>query len=147
MATKTNLINAINAQITAIITQAKHRLSMLEFVKEIYPTPIVDTQATTNVVTKMGTNYFTYNLQFSKVGRNIHIYGIITNVSGSILDSVEEILEVTNSEFEPYTTYIFIGSTLNGNVHLSFNSEALILVSSIGVGETIVINQTYQSLN
>jgi hypothetical protein len=147
MATKTNLINAINAQITAIITQAKHRLSMLEFVNEIYPTPILDTQATTNVVTKIGTNHFTYNLQFSKVGRNIHIYGIITNVSGSILDSVEDILEVTNSEFEPYTTYIFMGSNSNGNVGLSFNSDALTLVSSIGVGETIFINQTYQSLN
>ena len=84
-------------------------------------------------------------MQFSKVGRNIHIYGIITNVSGSILNSVEGILEVTNSEFEPYTNYTLIGSNSNGNVLLSFNSEALILVSSMGVGETIFINQTYQS--
>ena len=146
MATKTNLISAINTQLTAIITQAKVRLASLQLVNEIYPTPISDTQATTNVVTKISTN-FAYNLQFTKTGRNIHVYGSITNISGSILNIVEEILEVTNSEFEPYTTYSFICSNSNGNVELSFNSNALALVSSIGVGETIIINQTYQSLN
>ena len=146
MATKTNLISAINTQLTAIITQAKVRLASLQLVNEIYPTPISDTQSTTNVVTKISTN-FTYNLQFTKTGRNIHICGIITNISGSILSSVEEILEVTNSEFEPYTNYMLIGSNSNGNVVFSFNSDALILVTSIGVGETIFINQTYQSFN
>ena len=146
MATQTNLISAINTQLTAIITQAKVRLASLQLVNEIYPTPISDTQSTTNVVTKISTN-FTYNLQFTKTGRNIHICGSITNISGSILSSVEEILEVTNSEFEPYTTYNFICGNLNGNVALSFNSDALTLVSSIGVGETIIINQTYQSFN
>ena len=146
MATKTNLISAINTQLTAIITQAKVRLASLQLVNEIYPTPISDTQLTTNIVTKISTN-FAYNLQFTKTGRNIHVYGLITNISGSILSSVEEILEVTNSEFEPYTNYTLIGSSLNGNVLLSFNSEALTLVASMGVGETIFINQTYQSLN
>ena len=147
MATQTNLISAINTQLTAIITQAKVRLASLQLVDEIYPTPISDTQLTTNVVTKIGTK-FTYNLQFTKTGRNIHVYGIITNISGSILSSsLEEILEVTNSEFEPYTNYTLIGSNSNGNVTFSFNSDALTLVSSIGVGESIIINQTYQSLN
>ena len=149
MATKTTIENLINSNLASgsNITASEHRAVLNVILNELYPTPISDTQATTNVVTKIGTNYFTYNLQFSKVGRNIHICGIITNVSGSILDSVEEILEVTNSEFEPYTDYTLIGSTLNGNVQLSFNSDALTLVSSMGVGETIFINQTYQSLN
>ena len=146
MATKTNLISAINAQLTAIITQAKVRLASSLIVDELYPTPISDTQATTNVVTKIGTN-FKYQLQFTKTGRNIHVCGSITNISGSILDYVEDILEVTNTEFEPYTNYTLIGSNSNGNVALSFNSDALTLVSSIGVGETIFINQIYQSLN
>ena len=148
MATKTSITGAINGFITAIVTVSKVRSSFDTIVDNIYPTPISDTQATTNVVTKISTN-FAYNLQFTKTGRNIHVCGSITNISGSILSSVEEILEVTNSEFEPYTTYDFIGSNLNGNgnVNLSFNSDALTLVSSIGVGETIIINQTYQSLN
>ena len=146
MATKTNLISAINTQLTAIITQAKVRLASLQLVNEIYPTPISDTQATTNVATKIGVN-FNYNLQFTKTGRNIHVYGTITNVSGVLLNSVEEILEVTNSEFLPYTNYSFICSNTNGNVHLSFHSNALTLVSSLGIGKTIFINQTYQSLN
>ena len=146
MATKTNLISAINAQLTAIITQAKVRLASLQLVNEIYPTPISDTQATTNVVTKISTN-FTYKLQFTKTGRNIHVCGSITNVSGSILNSLEDILEVTNSEFEPYTNYTLMGSNSNGNINLSFNSEALTLVGSMADRETIIVNQTYQALN
>jgi len=148
--TKSNIISYITARWGDITSPKRLPIKDREvsniLLDTMYPTPISDTQLTTNVVTKIGTK-FTYNLQFSKVGRNIHICGSITNVSGSILDSVEEILEVTNSEFEPYTSYTLIGSNLNGNVELSFNSDALMLVSSIGVGETIVINQTYQSLN
>ena len=146
MATKTSITSTINGFITAIVTVTKVRSAFDTLLNNLYPTPISDTQLTTNVVTKIGTK-FTYNLQFSKVGRNIHICGNIKNVSGSILGSLEEILEVTNAEFEPYTTYTLTGSNLNGNVVLSFSSDALTLVSSIGVGETIVINQTYQSLN
>lgn len=146
MATKTNITSAINGFITAIVTVTKVRSAFDTLLNNVYPTPISDTQLTTNVVTKIGTK-FTYNLQFSKVGRNIHICGNIKNVSGSVLNSVEDILEVTNAEFEPYTNYNFIGSNINGNVFLSFSSDALTLVSSMGAGETIVINQTYQSLN
>lgn len=136
MATKTNITSAINGFITAIVTVTKVRSAFDTLLNNVYPTPISDTQLTTNVVTKIGTK-FTYNLQFSKVGRNIHIYGSITNVSGSVLNSVEDILEVTNAEFEPYTTYTLIGSTTNGNVQLSFSSDALTLVGSMEAGETI----------
>ena len=148
MATKTTIENLINSNLASgsNITASEHRAVLNIILNELYPTPISDTQATTNVVTKISTN-FTYNLQFTKTGRNIHICGSITNISGSILSSVEDILEVSNTEFEPYTTYYFICSNQNGNVMLSFSSDALTLVSSIGVGETIIINQTYQSLN
>ena len=146
MATKTSITSAINGFITAIVTVTKVRSAFDTLLNNVYPTPISDTQLTTNVVTKIGTK-FTYNLQFSKVGRNIHIYGVITNISGSILNSVEDILKITNSEFEPYTNYTLIGISSNGNVQLSFNSDALTLIASMEVGETIIINQTYQSLN
>jgi len=148
MANKTTITNLINSNLadSSTILASEHRAVEIALLDAIYPTPISDTQLTTNVVTKIGTK-FTYNLQFSKVGRNIHICGSIKNVSGSVLNSVEDILEVTNAEFEPYTTYSFIGSNINGNVSLSFSSDALILTSSMGVGETIIINQTYQALN
>ena len=146
MATKTSITSAINGFITAIVTVTKVRSAFDTLLNNVYPTPISDTQLTTNIVTNIGTQ-FTYDLQFSKVGRNIHIYGSITNISGSILSSVEDILKITNSEFEPYTNYTLIGISSNGNVQLSFNSDALTLIASMGVGETIIINQTYQSLN
>ena len=148
MANKTTITNLINSNLadSSTILASEHRAVEIALLDAIYPTPISDTQLTTNVVTKIGTK-FTYNLQFSKVGRNIHICGNINNVSGSVLNNVEDILAVTNAEFEPYTTYDFIGSNINGNVYLSFTSDGLILVSSMGVGETIIINQTYQALN
>ena len=148
MANKTTITNLINSNLadSSTILASEHRAVEIALLDAIYPTPISDTQLTTNVVTKIGTK-FTYNLQFSKVGRNIHICGSIKNVSGSVLNSVEDILEVTNAEFEPYTSYSFIGSNTNGNVNLSFSSDALTLASSMGVGETIIINQTYQALN
>ena len=148
MATKTTIENLINSNLASgsNITASEHRAVLNIILNELYPTPISDTQATTNVVTKIGTN-FKYQLQFTKTGRNIHVCGSITNISGSILDYVDDILEVTNTEFKPYTNYTLIGSNSNGNVALSFNSDALTLVSSIGVGETIFINQIYQSLN
>lgn len=148
MSTKTTIQNLIDTNLASgsNITATEHRAVLTSVLNNLYPTPISDTQLTTNVVTKIGTK-FTYNLQFSKVGRNIHIYGSVTNISGSVLNSLEEILEVTNAEFEPYTSYTLIGSNTNGNVSLSFSSDALMLVSSMGVGETIIINQTYQALN
>ena len=148
MSTKTTIQNLIDTNLASgsNITATEHRAVLTSVLNNLYPTPISDTQLTTNVVTKISTN-FIYNLQFSKVGRNIHIYGGVTNISGSILGGVEDILKVTTAEFEPYTTYTLIGSKSNGNVSFSFNSNALTLVSSIGVGETIIINQTYQALN
>ena len=146
MATKTSITSTINGFITAIVTVTKVRNAFDTLLNNIYPTPILDTQATTNVATSLSAN-FEYSLQFTKTGRNIHVYGTIQNVSGSILGGVEDVLEITTSEFDPYTTYTLIGSNSNGNVEFSLNVDALTLVSSIGVDEIVVINQTYQSLN
>jgi len=146
MATKTSITSTINGFITAIVTVTKVRNAFDTLLNNIYPTPILDTQATTNVATSLSAN-FEYSLQFTKTGRNIHVYGTIQNVSGSILGGVEDVLDITTSEFDPYTTYTLIGSNSNGNVEFSLNVDALTLVSSIGVDEIVVINQTYQSLN
>ena len=148
MSTKTTIQNLIDTNLASgsNITATEHRAVLTGVLNNLYPTPTSDTQLTTNVATKIGV-IFNYNLLFTKTGRNIHICGTITNVSGVLLNSVEDILEITNPEFEPYTSYDFICSNTNGNVFLSFNSDGLILVSSLGIGKTIFINQTYQSLN
>lgn len=106
MATKTNLITAINTQITAIITQAKHRLSMLELVNEIYPTAVRETQSTTNTITtKNTTPALAYDINIAKTGRKVTINGSITNTTDAIIASVAPdanyFFEITNSEFYP----------------------------------------------
>jgi hypothetical protein len=99
MATKANLISAVNGFITAIVNIAKHRNSMLEVVNELYGNQVNDTQATTNVVTR---NFAasTYNLTFTKTGRMVYVYGSIRNDSTSIPNN-RIIADITNSEFAP----------------------------------------------
>lgn len=70
MATKSGLISAINAQITAVITQAKHRLSMLEVVNELFPT-------TTNYALETGSEVLWYNLNFKKIGSVVYVDGYV----------------------------------------------------------------------
>jgi hypothetical protein len=100
MATKANLISAVNGFITAIVNITKHRNSMLEVVNELYGNnQLNDTQLTTNVVTKNFLNTI-YNLTFTKTGRMVYVYGTIRNNTYPIFNN-RIIADITNSEFAP----------------------------------------------
>lgn len=146
MATKTSLISAVNAQITAVIDDIKHRQSMLELINEIYPTPIVDTHLTTNAITVVGSN-FEYELTFTKIGRLVHINGFISNVSGSILN-IEDIATITNTEFNPFDTFVLQGHNSSGQtLNIQVETGQIVLASTFGVGTTFFINQSYPVIN
>lgn len=100
MATKSNILSTVNGFITAIITQLKLRNGFSTIVDNIYPTPIYDTQATTNVYTKAGEN-FTYNIKIAKIGRVVHINGWFENITPSALGS-QNLVTITDSEFLPF---------------------------------------------
>ncbi|CAB4136055.1 hypothetical protein UFOVP299_7 [uncultured Caudovirales phage] len=100
MATKANLISAVNGFITSIVNITKHRNSMLEVVNELYGSnQLNDTQATTNVVTLVLSDTL-YNLTFTKTGRMVYVNGIIIN-NNSIIPNNTVIANFTNSEFAP----------------------------------------------
>jgi hypothetical protein len=142
--TKTNLITAINTQLTAVITQAKVRLASLVVVDELYPTPIIDTEISDNVVEVIGSN-FEYRLVFTKIGRNVNVNGYIKNVSGSILE-LEEIATIVNSEFMPLETFSFCLPNNNTNVDISV-SDVISIVSSMPNDVTYLVNINYPVLN
>lgn len=105
MATRTGLISAINTQITALVTTAKHRLSMLSVVDELFSTMLYDDDTTTNVVTKVSTQ-FDYELSFSKTGNKVNVVGTITNNTSTIINSVV-IFNFTNTEYQPKGFFSF----------------------------------------
>lgn len=142
MATKSTLISAINAQLTAIITQAKVRLASLQLVNEIYPTTQNETQAT-DVLTTADAN-FDYDLNFTKIGRLVHVTGTATNASGSILGFGSNVFEFKTGEFYPNTT---INQVFNsGGIAFSITASGeLQALTSITVGDTIYFNFNYST--
>lgn len=98
MATKANLISAINTFLTAVINPTKHRSSMSTLVDNIYPTVIYDTNSTTTVFTKAD-NDFIYHIKVAKVGRLVNICGSFTNdTEGAI--SNQKMADITATEYQ-----------------------------------------------
>lgn len=126
MATKANLISAVNSFITAIINPTKHRNSMLEVIDNIYPTVVIDIESTTNIFTKVNTD-FIYDIKTSKIGRNVNICGSFTNDTESAISDVS-IVNITTPEYVVATNVlnhripaisesgliVFLGVTLSG---------------------------------
>ena len=146
MAIKSSITSTINGFITAIVTVAKTRSAFATLIDNVYPTPIVDTHLTTNILTSINAN-FTYNLTFTKIGRMVHVNGTITSVSGSM--TVEDIASITTSEFLPYSYYSFDFTTSISNSQCDFNitSYGITIVSSLGAGESVFFNASYPTLN
>lgn len=142
MATKTNLISAINTQLTAIITQAKVRLASLQLVNEVYPTTQVETEAT-DVITTASAD-FDYNLNFTKIGRLVHVTGTITNVSGSILGFGANVFEFKATEFYPNTTLTQVVNANDLNLTINASGEFQ-SISPIGVGQIVYLNFNYST--
>lgn len=131
--TKTDLITAINTQLTAIITQAKVRLASLQLVNELFP---IENNYTSVVIGEI-----TYNLNFKKVGNTIFLNGKIKNQTGSIITG--EIYEITNSVYFGKTGITYYG-TSNDKVFEILNNK-ISINSAFGDGEAIYINVSYQT--
>ena len=98
MATKANLISAINTFLTAVINPTKHRSSMSTLVDNIYPTVIYDTNSTTTVFTKAD-NDFIYDIKVAKVGRLVNICGSFTNDTESAISN-QKLADITATEYQ-----------------------------------------------
>jgi len=141
MATKTSLISAVNAQITAVIDDVKHRQSMLEVINELFPT--THTMSYTAVVD----TEVSYDLTFTKIGNLVTINGIVTNGSSSILTS-GELITIDNSLYfakTGYTAYLTCFTDLSSSrLYIDITNDKIILASSgIPADNSFRINATY----
>ena len=104
MATKANLISAVNGYLTALITYLKHRSSMLEVINELYPTKVADSSTTETYTTKNG-SVITYNIAFVKQGRSVRINGTYINPSATTtLPNNTKVFDIDVNEFRGDTT-------------------------------------------
>ncbi len=156
MATKANLISAINAQLTAIITQAKVRLASLQIVNEIYPDIISETRTTTSYTSRITTpngvkSDITYNIFILKQGRLVTIKGFISNLTDNIISYNEMndfIFEIVDPEYLPdllsSTTFFPVAQgtfvTLNG-------TEKRLYCNQLGAGDLVTFNIQYFTQN
>ncbi len=142
MATKANLISAINAQLTAIITQAKVRLASSLIVDELYPTTYYENyneMSNVLVITNFSQEGVRYYVSFKKVGNTVFY-------SGNVFNSTTEIksgyfIHIVNAEFLPQINKVFWTSTSGGQrIEISgdyFNIEA------VGVSENTYFSGQY----
>lgn len=144
MATKANLITAINTQLTAIITQAKVRLASVLVVDEIYPNKIVDNETTTTVLTNdvVGLEYI---ITLWKQGNNVNVSGVITNNTAGILSNID-LISITNTEYQPDATALNPFRFYGDNILFQVTSTNKIkIIDSLGVGNSVSFNFNYKS--
>jgi len=133
MATKSSLISAINGFITAIITQAKHRSSMLEVVNELYTELEFDDQDTEEFTTKVSTT-IDYQLALTKTGNKMLMKIFISNNTANVI-SASNILQVKIFDWKDniYQPTVF------NNLYIELANEstgiytARVFVNAVGV--------------
>jgi len=147
---KSDLITSINTQLTAIITQAKHRLSMLDLTNTVYPTII--TEAYTNLVTTntnttpIGTTHY-YTTYWIKQGRLVTVFGNITNKTGASTSN-ESYITIDTGEFTPQEVineFIAHSTSDNRNIRCRVSGNTIKVVSALANNETISFQFNYFS--
>ena len=145
MATKTDLITAINTQLTAIITQAKVRLASLAIVNELFPTEYRELHEQglpdeLEITTPELSNFF-YDISFVKRGNTVYINGYVRNKTGAIFSG--KVLNIDTTEYNTKTDRQYFASCSNGtNLEIQNSS---ILITEIANGEYAYFSLTYQT--
>jgi len=138
---KATLISTINGFLTAVITQLKHRNSMLEIINTLFQTTYV-------LSNTPAPNQFTYNLKFKKIGNIVHVSGFVKN-DFSTMQGSTIVATIGNSLYNCKTANDVIlnvtGTTSLQNGLLSVAENNLFLITNIGIGNTIIINGHYQT--
>lgn len=145
MATKTDLITAINTQLTAIITQAKVRLASLAIVNELFPTEYRELHEQglpdeLEISTPNLSNLF-YDISFVKRGNTVYINGYVRNKTGAIFSG--KVLNIDTTEYNTKTNRRYFASCSNGTYLEIQNSS--IYITEIANGEHAYFSLTYQT--
>jgi hypothetical protein len=147
--TRTGIINAINTQLTAIITQAKVRLASLALVDELYTTVTEQSNEVAGTIYDNDINLF-YRMRVSKSGNTVCVNGFVQNTTGAMVSS-QNLFSIVNSEYLPIPN--IDAFCLDRITTSKPNCLLIILGNKIRIGEeplnnneTIFFNFTYKTV-
>jgi len=137
--TKTDLITAINTQLTAIITQAKVRLASLNIINSLFPAELLQEITTGDVTCK---------LYYKKIGNECRVTGFIKNNSVNILTN-RTLITIPSVEFFAKnlqeTQDICIDDVNNYLALVSISNNIIFLIGSLPSNRRVRINVSYQT--
>ena len=142
MATKANLITALNGFISAVVGITKHRNANNAIVDEIYPNSVTDNQTTETYTTS--STVVNYSISIVKSGNIAHISGNIQNPNHFLMSNPIVFLW-KNSEFKPNssTSLFFLGIDNSGNTkRIGMNNTILTLQDSLDALGTVYFDFT-----
>ena len=115
--TKTEIQNAINSNLSIVITKAKVLLGLNNLTNELFNTPIIENTSGTLVITSQSTADITYNVAFIKQGNKVTCYGTFKNIGLTILSDVF-FLSVTDLTLNPINLVGagFVASSISSNI-------------------------------
>ncbi len=144
MATKANLITALNGFISAVVGITKHRNANNAIVDEIYPNSIIDNQTTETYTEAIGGNNISYSIAIVKSGNISHISGSFENGNNFIISN-RGVFTWLSNEFTPNsdTSLNFLGIDNLGNPKKLFmNNSVLSLEDSLDALGTVYFDFT-----
>lgn len=146
MATKTDLTNSINTIDDGGLNTASEVRATLNNLKDnAYGSVILDTQATTNILTADNATDRQYSASILKQGREVSIKGFLKNNTGSMI-SAEVFFTINAGEYTQDTnvvTFYAKRQTDGTNVRCALGSSTLTLIDTIGANQTIFFELTY----
>lgn len=152
MATKSGLTTAINGFLTAIISIAKHRSSMLELINEMYRETTTESYTNlsdnTPLTTPNGTTH-NYLFKVDKIGNKVTFGGSLTNKTGAMLANGMW-LTISDTEFlqnSDVVTFYGVSDNNGRNIKCTLSANVLVVVSLIDNNETIHFNMKYNTNN
>ena len=115
--TKTEIQNAINSNLSIVITKAKVLLGLNNLTNELFNTPVIENTSGTLVITSQSTADITYNVAFIKQGNKVTCYGTFKNIGPTILSDVF-FLSVTDLTLNPINLVGagFVASSISSNI-------------------------------
>ena len=144
MATKANLITALNGFISAVVGITKHRNANNAIVDEIYPNSVTDNQTTETYTEAIGGNNISYSITIVKSGNISHISGSFQNDNTFIISN-RSVFTWLSNEFTPNsdTSLNFSGIDNLGNPKKLFmNNSVLSLEDSLDALKTVYFDFT-----
>ena len=151
MATKAEIQAAIQAQLTGnagLTTHAQHEEFLHtepdSFLEAIYPVPVNDTDAS-NTITTPNSSFFDYDIEITKIGRQVHIVGTVTANAG--FNAGITVFSISNPEYQ--TAYKAFGTAItSGDVYgIQLIGNNLNLLKSVYQLEILFIDITYEVTN